>query len=86
MNNFLKIGKTVHYPVLHREVSSMVNEFISSVEDSKGQHLLMFDGTFGGGNHSVQLLEEHRPLKVLGTDLDKTVVDQCKLEYEKYVK
>jgi hypothetical protein len=30
----------------------------------------MFDGTFGGGNHTVPLLEEHKSLKALGTDLD----------------
>ena len=41
----------------------------------------MFDGTFGGGGHSVQLLNEHKNLKILGTDLDQNLLDQCRLEY-----
>jgi len=35
----------------------------------------MFDGTFGGGGHSIRLLEEHKSLKVLGTDLDSSSLD-----------
>jgi 16S rRNA C1402 N4-methylase RsmH len=57
MQNFLKIGKTTHYPVLYREVNSLVQEFIISTEDSKGPSVMMFDGTFGGGNHSIPLLD-----------------------------
>ena len=43
----------------------------------------MFDGTFGGGGHSVRLLQEHQNLKVLGTDLDYGLVEQCRHEYAK---
>ena len=46
----------------------------------------MFDGTFGGGNHTIPLLEEHKSLKALGTDLDINVLDQCRLEYAKLIK
>ena len=46
----------------------------------------MFDGTFGGGNHTVPLLLEHRSLRALGTDLDEAVMDQCRLEYSDLVK
>jgi len=35
----------------------------------------MVDGTFGGGNHSIPLLLEHRNLKVLGCDLDYKVLE-----------
>ena len=45
----------------------------------------MFDGTFGGGGHSVRLLEEHPNLKVLGTDLDYNLIEQCRLEYAKLI-
>jgi 16S rRNA (cytosine1402-N4)-methyltransferase len=41
----------------------------------------MLDCTFGGGNHSIKLLNEHKNLKILGTDLDFDVMEQCKLEY-----
>jgi 16S rRNA (cytosine1402-N4)-methyltransferase len=41
----------------------------------------MFDGTFGGGGHSIKLLQQHPNMKVLGTDLDYNVLSQCKLEY-----
>ena len=46
----------------------------------------MFDGTFGGGNHTVPLLLEHRSLRALGTDLDEAVMEQCRLEYSDLVK
>jgi 16S rRNA C1402 N4-methylase RsmH len=45
----------------------------------------MFDGTFGGGNHSVPLLETHRNLKIMGTDLDLEVLTQCREEYAKLI-
>ena len=45
-----------HYPVMHREIGALVTDFAERMEDSKPQ-LQMFDGTFGGGGHSVQLLE-----------------------------
>ena len=37
----------------------------------------MADCTFGGGGHSVQLLEAHNNLRVLGCDLDNDMVEQC---------
>ena len=56
-----------------------------SVEDSKPS-IQMFDGTFGGGNHSIPILEQNRSLRILGTDLDKSTLTQCELEYQKYIK
>lgn len=41
----------------------------------------MFDGTFGGGGHSVPILEAHGNIKIFGTDLDENLLDQCKSEY-----
>lgn len=35
----------------------------------------MLDGTFGGGNHSVPLLDKYHNLRVLGTDLDSKTLD-----------
>ena len=75
MQKFLKIGKTTHYPVLHREINDLVSEYILTVEDFKGPSVMLFDGTFGGGNHSIPLLEAHKGLKILGTDLDKETLD-----------
>ena len=46
----------------------------------------MFDGTFGGGGHSIPLLQQHPNLKVLGTDLDERLLDQCRIEYETLIK
>ena len=59
---------------MYREVAQLVREFAIEVENTK-QSLQMFDGTFGGGNHSVPLLHEHRRLRVLGTDLDEGVME-----------
>ena len=83
--SFLQIKHTTHYPVLHREVSQLVSDYILHVEDQK-RSVQMFDGTFGGGGHSVSLLNKHRNLKVLGTDLDYHVLEQCRNEYEPLVK
>ena len=63
-----------HYPVLHREIGQLVAEFASRMEDKKPS-LQMFDGTFGGGGHSIPLLESHSNLKVLGTDLDEMLIE-----------
>lgn len=35
----------------------------------------MFDGTFGGGGHSIPLLENHTNIKILGTDLDENLLE-----------
>lgn len=80
--SWLRYKGVTHYPVLHREVSQLVAEYLELVEDTKPQPQ-MFDGTFGGGGHSVRLLQEHQNLKVLGTDLDYDLVEQCRHEYAK---
>ena len=46
----------------------------------------MFDGTFGGGGHSIPLLDSHSNLKILGTDLDESLLEQCGYEYAQHVK
>ena len=50
--NLLRFKGISHYPVLHREVSQLVAEYIDLVSDEV-QSPQMFDGTFGGGGHSV---------------------------------
>ena len=71
--------------MLYREVSQLVSEYIAQEEDNKPQ-LQMFDGTFGGGGHSIRLLERHNNLKILGTDLDEPILEQCKYEYADLIK
>lgn len=52
----------------------MVDDYI--VHHEKDKHSFqMLDCTFGGGNHSVPLLEKHNLLRVLGVDLDSKVMD-----------
>ena len=47
----------------------------------------MVDCTFGGGGHSIQLLKQHpKKLKILGTDLDQAVLEQCSYEYDELIK
>ena len=82
--SWLRYRGITHYPVLHREVSQLVAEYLEVVEDIKPQPQ-MFDGTFGGGGHTVRLLEENPNLKVLGTDLDGDLMEQCRLEYAKLI-
>jgi len=48
----LRLKSTTHYPVLYREVKKLVSEYLAMVEDTKA----MFDGTLGGGGHSIKLL------------------------------
>jgi 16S rRNA C1402 N4-methylase RsmH len=75
-SSFLKINGTEHYPVMHREVSSLLGDFLAHV--GKERTCQMVDGTFGGGNHSVPLLLKHPNLRVLGTDLDSKVMEHCR--------
>jgi 16S rRNA (cytosine1402-N4)-methyltransferase len=72
---------TEHYPVLYREVHNFVNEYINHNADEKPQ-FQMLDCTFGGGNHSIPLLRQHKNLRVLGVDLDSKVLEQCRDQYE----
>ena len=83
--SWLRYKGVTHYPVLHREVSQLVAEYLELVEDSKPQ-VQMFDGTFGGGGHSAKLLEQHPNLKILGTDLDYSLLEQCRHEYAHFIK
>jgi 16S rRNA C1402 N4-methylase RsmH len=47
----------------------------------------MADCTFGGGGHTIKLLNQHSShLKVLGLDLDPDVIEQCSLEYSDLIK
>ena len=47
----------------------------------------MADCTFGGGGHSIKLLEENPSnLKILGTDLDPVMIENCSLEYSDLIK
>lgn len=47
----------------------------------------MVDCTFGGGGHSVKLLNEHpKNLRILGTDLDSSMIEHCSLEYTDLIK
>jgi 16S rRNA (cytosine1402-N4)-methyltransferase len=46
----------------------------------------MVDCTFGGGNHSVPLLQKHPSLKILGVDLDQKTIDACKDKYASLLK
>jgi 16S rRNA C1402 N4-methylase RsmH len=72
--SFLKLKSTTHYPVLHKEISLLAAEYLKIVEDTKPSPQ-MFDGTFGGGGHSIKLLNEHKNLKILGTDMDLHVLN-----------
>ena len=46
----------------------------------------MVDCTFGGGGHSIKLLSEHpKNLKILGTDLDHSMIEHCSNEYEQLI-
>ena len=47
----------------------------------------MVDCTFGGGGHSIKLLSEHpKNLKILGTDLDESMIEHCSNEYEQLIR
>ncbi|HNP75229.1 MAG TPA: 16S rRNA (cytosine(1402)-N(4))-methyltransferase RsmH [bacterium] len=57
---------TIHQPVLLREVLSLLNPQPNQV---------FVDGTFGGGGHSLAILERVKPTgRVVGIDWDPTVV------------
>jgi len=78
---FLRLKSTTHYPVLYREVNKLVSEYLAMVEDTKA----MIDGSFGGGGHSIQLINQHKKLKVLGTVMDYHVLAQCREQYAKLI-
>lgn len=74
---------------MHNEVSEMVEQYIEHYKEEK-KNFQMLDCTFGGGGHSIKLLQEAKDrrdnLKILGCDLDEEVLEQCKLEYQPLLK
>ena len=73
---------------MYREVNGLVNDFLThmkSVHDDERTYQ-MVDGTFGGGNHSLDILKTNENLRVLGVDLDSKVLDKCKKEYSGLIK
>ncbi len=62
---------------MYREVHSLVDDYIQYYGRVKG-NFQMLDATFGGGNHSIPLLDKYKELKVLGTDLDNKVLEECR--------
>lgn len=42
----------------------------------------MADCTFGGGNHSIPLLDIHDNLRVVGVDLDPKAVENTTEKYD----
>ena len=77
----LRFKSTTHYPELYRDFNKLVSEYLAIKEDTKA----MIDGSFGGGGHSIQLINQHKKLKVLGTDMDYHVLAQCRQQYEKLI-
>lgn len=63
----------------------MIDKYMEDQLEIKPQ-ILMLDGTFGGGNHSVPLLDKYPALRVLGTDLDPKTLDQCKEHYKEKIR
>lgn len=53
--------KNVHIPVLLEEVLSFI----------KDDYSVVFDGTFGGGGHSLAILKKFNNIKVIATDIDE---------------
>lgn len=80
INKFLRINGTMHYPVMYPQINQMVDQFIRYHQDTKA-NFQMADCTFGGGGHSIQLLNDQPKLKVLGCDLDPNMIEHCSLEY-----
>lgn len=83
--SFLQIKGITHYPVLHREVTSLVDKYIANTQEDK-DYYQMADCTFGGGNHSVPLLNKYANLRVLGVDLDEQVLEACQDNYKDLIK
>lgn len=62
-----------HIPVLADEV-------INGLNVKEGG--LYFDGTLGGGGHSLLILEKGG--SIIGTDRDQDAIDECQKRFEKY--
>ncbi len=47
----------------------------------------MVDCTFGGGGHSIKLINQNPlNLRILGIDLDQNVINQSKINFENLIK
>ena len=47
----------------------------------------MVDCTFGGGGHSIKLINQNPlNLRILGIDLDQIVINQSKINFENLIK
>ncbi|MCX7991200.1 MAG: 16S rRNA (cytosine(1402)-N(4))-methyltransferase RsmH [Proteobacteria bacterium] len=64
----------VHRPVLLEEVISFV----------KDDYSVVFDGTFGGGGHSSEILEKFKRIKVIAVDIDESALFRGKEKAKEY--
>lgn len=65
--------KNVHIPVLLEEILSLI----------KDEYKIVFDGTFGGGGHSLAILKKFNDIKVIATDVDENAIFLSKAIQEK---
>lgn len=66
----------VHIPVLLEEVLSFIND----------DYRIIFDGTFGGGGHSLAILKGFKETKVIAVDIDEDALLRGKEILEEYNK
>mmetsp|Transcript_16951 Transcript_16951/g.26100 ORF Transcript_16951/g.26100 Transcript_16951/m.26100 type:complete len:133 (+) Transcript_16951:151-549(+) len=72
---------------MHREVSFLVNQYIQMHREKGKVNFQMADCTFGGGGHTIKLLQQHtKNLRILGTDADLEIVEQGTYAYQDFIK
>jgi 16S rRNA C1402 N4-methylase RsmH len=70
---------------MHREISSFVSDYLAHHHSQTASAFQMLDCTFGGGGHSIKLLQENKELRVLGVDLDSRILEQCRERYAELI-
>ena len=70
--------KTVHTSVLLKESVEGLNLEKNPQSLASGNNLVVVDGTFGGGGHSIEILKNYQNVKVIGIDQDKSAWDKAK--------
>lgn len=73
-----------HYSVFFREcIEFLINEKFTFQEDEK-KYFYFFDGTFGGGGHSLGLLKSNPKVFLVATDQDPEAFENGEKKLEEY--
>jgi 16S rRNA (cytosine1402-N4)-methyltransferase len=74
-----------HYPVLWREILSIVHENLYPTSEESLKPKLIGDFTIGSGNHTKLILDNFKNSHIVGVDLDQKMIEKSANKLAQYI-